>query len=161
MLNPSICPQCFQANEAGRSVCWKCMQTLTALPTEKDYLRIFGLRTKWSKDDLKASFRVMARKYHPDANLGDREAEAYFKFINQAYESLCKIADTHATAKETEKSSPKPKSHAEPVMDEELSKRLRACIKAYNAANSPKSKNDDASSLGNKFKKLWPFSKSA
>jgi molecular chaperone DnaJ len=41
-----------------------------------------------SPDDLKKSYRRLARQYHPDANQSDPEAEAHFKEVSQAYEIL-------------------------------------------------------------------------
>jgi molecular chaperone DnaJ len=43
-----------------------------------------------SQDEIRRSYRRLARKYHPDANPGDREAEERFKEIQQAYEILSK-----------------------------------------------------------------------
>jgi molecular chaperone DnaJ len=43
-----------------------------------------------SQDEIRRSYRRLARKYHPDANPGDREAEERFKEIQQAYEVLSK-----------------------------------------------------------------------
>ncbi len=41
-----------------------------------------------SHDEIKSSYRRLARRYHPDANPGDHEAEAKFKEVSQAYEVL-------------------------------------------------------------------------
>ena len=41
-----------------------------------------------SEADLKKAYRKLARKYHPDANPGDAEAEAKFKEISEAYSVL-------------------------------------------------------------------------
>src|SRR4051812_23201231 len=89
MLNPIICPQCFQPNEPIRAGCWKCMVELTRAPTLNDFLRFFKLSPTWNKEEAKLAFRKMARIYHPDHNPMNREADAYFKFINQGYEMLC------------------------------------------------------------------------
>src|ERR687890_2212142 len=40
------------------------------------------------QDEIRRSFRRLARKYHPDANPGDREAEERFKEVQHAYEIL-------------------------------------------------------------------------
>ncbi len=56
--------------------------------TKKDYYKILGVKKNASQDDIKKAFRKLARKYHPDVNPGDKEAEAKFKEISEAYEVL-------------------------------------------------------------------------
>lgn len=55
---------------------------------EKDYYRILGVSENASVDEIKRAFRELAKKYHPDRNPGDKEAEEKFKEINEAYEVL-------------------------------------------------------------------------
>ena len=52
------------------------------------YYDILGVPRKASEKDLRQAFRRLARKYHPDLNPDDQEAEARFKRINEAYEVL-------------------------------------------------------------------------
>ena len=52
-----------------------------------DYYQILGVSRDASKEELKRSYRRLARKYHPDVNRGP-EAEAKFKEINEAHEVL-------------------------------------------------------------------------
>jgi molecular chaperone DnaJ len=47
-----------------------------------------GLQKGASDDEIKKAFRQLAKKYHPDLNPGDKEAEAKFKEVNEAYEVL-------------------------------------------------------------------------
>lgn len=55
----------------------------------KDYYKILGIDTnKVSIDEIKNAYRDMAKKYHPDRNVGDKEAEAIFKDISEAYKVL-------------------------------------------------------------------------
>jgi DnaJ-class molecular chaperone len=54
----------------------------------KDYYNILGVKKTASEKEIKSAFRKLARKYHPDLNPNDREAEAKFKELNEAYEVL-------------------------------------------------------------------------
>ncbi|MCD4749678.1 MAG: DnaJ domain-containing protein [Thermoanaerobaculales bacterium] len=54
----------------------------------KDYYRILGVSRDTSKDDIKKAYRKLARKFHPDVNPGNAEAERHFKEIQEAYTVL-------------------------------------------------------------------------
>jgi DnaJ-class molecular chaperone len=54
----------------------------------KDYYKILGVDRKASEKEIKSAYRKLARKYHPDVNPGDKEAEAKFKEINEAHAVL-------------------------------------------------------------------------
>jgi curved DNA-binding protein len=54
----------------------------------KDYYKILGVSKKASAKEIKAAYRKLARKYHPDVNRGDAKAEARFKEVNEAHEVL-------------------------------------------------------------------------
>ena len=55
----------------------------------KDYYKILGLESpKATIDDIKTAYREQAKKYHPDVNVGNKNAEERFKDINEAYKTL-------------------------------------------------------------------------
>jgi molecular chaperone DnaJ len=55
---------------------------------EKDYYKALGVTKGASADEIKKSYRKLARKYHPDANKGDAASEEKFKEISEAYNVL-------------------------------------------------------------------------
>ena len=59
-----------------------------AAPGKKDYYEILGVGRGASADEIKKAYRKLTRKYHPDANQGDSEAEKKYKEINEANEVL-------------------------------------------------------------------------
>src|ERR687885_2180318 len=53
-----------------------------------DLYKVLGVSKEASQDEIRSSYRKLARKYHPDANPGDKKAEERFKEIQHAYEIL-------------------------------------------------------------------------
>src|SRR5688572_13975528 len=51
----------------------------------KDYYKTLGVGEKASQDEIKKSYRKLAKQYHPDANQGDPKAADRFKEIGEAY----------------------------------------------------------------------------
>jgi curved DNA-binding protein len=54
----------------------------------KDYYKILGVAKSASEKEIKAAYRKLARKHHPDVNQGNKQAEAKFKEINEANDVL-------------------------------------------------------------------------
>ena len=58
----------------------------------KDYYKILGLNSnKVTNEEIKIAYREQAKKYHPDVNVGNKNAEERFKDINEAYKVLSDI----------------------------------------------------------------------
>ncbi len=55
---------------------------------KRDYYEVLGVSEQSTPDDIRRAYRQLARKYHPDVNPGNAEAEANFKEINEAQEIL-------------------------------------------------------------------------
>ena len=55
------------------------------MTSKRDYYEILGVPRTATEKDLKAAYRKLARKYHPDVNPGDKAAEASFKEVSEAF----------------------------------------------------------------------------
>lgn len=58
------------------------------MPEKRDYYEVLGVSRNADETELKKAYRKLAKQYHPDMNPNDKEAEAKFKEINEAYAVL-------------------------------------------------------------------------
>ena len=58
------------------------------MPDKRDYYEVLGVSKTSSDDDIKKAYRKLAKKYHPDVNADNKEAEVKFKEVGEAYEVL-------------------------------------------------------------------------
>ena len=56
--------------------------------SKRDYYEVLGVSRGASDDEIKKAYRALAKKYHPDMNPGDKEAEVKFKEASEAYAVL-------------------------------------------------------------------------
>lgn len=55
---------------------------------KRDYYEILGISKSADSNEIRKAYKKLAKKYHPDLNPGNKEAEANFKEVNEAYEVL-------------------------------------------------------------------------
>src|SRR5690625_7233220 len=68
------------SNSSKQVICWELMAT--------DHYEVLRVSRSAGSSDIKAAYRKLAMKYHPDRNRGDVQAEETFKRINEAYAVL-------------------------------------------------------------------------
>ena len=62
-----------------------CSEVYAMANNKRDYYEELGISKNASEDEIKKAYRTLAKKYHPDMNPGNKEAEVRFKEINEAY----------------------------------------------------------------------------
>jgi curved DNA-binding protein len=58
------------------------------MPKTRDYYEVLGVPRAATQKEISSAFRKLARKYHPDLNAGDKQAEARFKELSEAHDVL-------------------------------------------------------------------------
>ena len=58
------------------------------MAAKRDYYEVLGVSKTATEEELKKAYRSLAKKYHPDMNPGDKDAEAKFKEASEAYAVL-------------------------------------------------------------------------
>ena len=58
------------------------------METKRDYYQVLGINRDAQESTIKKAYRKLAKKYHPDSNAGDPQAEQKFKEITEAYSVL-------------------------------------------------------------------------
>lgn len=58
------------------------------MPKTRDYYEVLGVPRTANQKEISSAFRKLARKYHPDLNAGDKQAEARFKEVSEAHDVL-------------------------------------------------------------------------
>ena len=55
---------------------------------KRDYYEVLGIGRNADAKEIKKAYRKLAKKYHPDMNPGDKQAEQKFKEVTEAYNVL-------------------------------------------------------------------------
>ena len=102
----------------------------------KNYYEVLGVSRTASQEEIKKTYRRMARQYHPDLNPGDKAAEAKFKDIVEAYETLSnpelrKKYDEKSSGETVEKPSQKKSEASSDVFTQDIYDQMMGHFKDF------------------------------
>ena len=58
------------------------------MAAKRDYYEVLGINRNADEKEIKKAYRKLAKKYHPDSNVGNPDAEQKFKEVTEAYDVL-------------------------------------------------------------------------
>jgi curved DNA-binding protein CbpA len=102
--------------------------------TIEDCYKVLGLKVGATLEEVKTSYRVLARQYHPDVNPGDGRSHDRFIQLNQAYHRLLEVAQPAAQVRQPSTPSPSPT----PVTAPETKVKTRVTRKEPEFRNNPR-----------------------
>jgi curved DNA-binding protein CbpA len=70
--------------EIRKRLDWRCLM----METKRDYYEVLGVSRNADEKEIKRAYRKLAKKYHPDTNAGNPDAEKKFKEVTEAYSVL-------------------------------------------------------------------------
>ena len=102
----------------------------------KNYYEVLGVSRTASQEEIKKTYRRTARQYHPDLNPGDQAAEAQFKDIVEAYETLSnpelrKKYDEKSSGETVEKPSQKKSEASSDVFTQDIYDQMMGHFKDF------------------------------
>lgn len=96
--------------------------------------QVLSLTADATEAEIKLAYRKLARKYHPDLNPGDRDAEERFKQIALAYQTL--LTNLKLRSHQPENSTPTPPTNSTPTTPSTTSGQVRFHVKRNEHKNS-------------------------
>ena len=118
---------------------------------------VLGLHNSANKDEIRKAYRSLARKYHPDSNPGNKEAEEKFKEINDAYAIL---SDEKKKEKYDYEASMEKSKNNEEMFQQKAGQRAATRTSQSQKTSSNQAKKDfkmDKESIFNQFSDFFGF----